>query len=502
MIILPIGREAVLTKTPWITLLLIFINTLIFFSTWPHEKKFILSRHPHSPVVGRAAILFDRLMQPDCPLPEEMKNRLKAERQKRDFPTPAVDEIFRQVSRNIQYLPPGGILEWPALYEEYQAVQRELSKARVPPISIFSEFGYLGEKPWPGLLTHQFLHAGFLHLFFNMLFLWVVGCNMEERWGPVIFLSLYISGGCAAALMQSFVMPSQDIPMVGASGAVAAVMGAFLIRHYSMKIKLFYFYMIIFRIRAGQFSAPAWVVLPVWFLQDLFMGLMTKNLTGGGTAYWAHVGGFLYGCLMGLAVRQGNVAAYWEKSAEETPLGLDVKAERAAALFREGNIPESLALCQEVLQVDPHHLRALSGILICRTYLHETVEGARAAVRLIRAALNQGQGLKAEQTFSEWAKTLVETPLTPEEHIGLGHALLTMHLWKDAIVHFTTGAEKAGKSSIAGKALYEAGKLWRDKLNNKSEAEHCFKKLLEKPFDLEWGHLAAAELDRPSQSSR
>ena len=139
-----------------------------------------------------------------------------------------------------------------------------------------------------GLLTSQYVHAGILHLLFNMWFLWLVGCNVEDAWGRIVFPLFYTSAGIFAGLAHKLGAWHSVVPVVGASGAVAGAMGAFPVRHARARIRFFYFYW-----RWGFFNAPAYLMLPLWLAGELMDALLVP-VQHGGVASWAHVGGFAY----------------------------------------------------------------------------------------------------------------------------------------------------------------------------------------------------------------
>ncbi len=140
------------------------------------------------------------------------------------------------------------------------------------------------------VFTSMFLHAGYLHIAGNMLFLWIFGDNIEDALGHAGFLGFYVFCGLAASLAHILAAPLSDIPTIGASGAVAGVMGAYLLLFPRARVDVLFFLIIIFR----TFSWPAWVVLCAWAALQLQGGLIGPG-HGGGVAYWAHVGGFLAG---------------------------------------------------------------------------------------------------------------------------------------------------------------------------------------------------------------
>ena len=145
----------------------------------------------------------------------------------------------------------------------------------------------------PGLLTHMFLHGGWMHLAGNMLFLFIYGDNMEGEMGHGRFALFYIASGLAAAGLQYGVAPWSEVPMVGASGAIAGVMGGYLLLFPRARIDVLIIIVIFFRI----FPVPAWAVLGLWFVLQVFNGAVTPT-DGGGVAYLAHIGGFVAGLLL------------------------------------------------------------------------------------------------------------------------------------------------------------------------------------------------------------
>jgi membrane associated rhomboid family serine protease len=161
-----------------------------------------------------------------------------------------------------------------------------------------------------GLVSSMFLHAGFLHVGGNMLFLWIFGDNLEEDMGHFGFLLFYLASGIGAGLVQVVADPNSMVPMVGASGAIAGVMGGYLLLYPRARVDVLFIFIIFFKV----FPLPAWVMLGVWFGLQLINGA-SADMSAGGVAYWAHVGGFVVG--LGLAIplwlRRGG-SGYWQSS--------------------------------------------------------------------------------------------------------------------------------------------------------------------------------------------
>jgi membrane associated rhomboid family serine protease len=145
------------------------------------------------------------------------------------------------------------------------------------------------------ILTSMFIHAGWLHLIFNMWFLWVFGRNLEDALGHFPYLVFYLACGFAAALAQTISSPESIVPMVGASGAIAGVMGGYFVLYPRARVLMLVPFIFIFFL-----WLPAWVVLGYWFVLQFISGVGTSLVAGeqGGVAFWAHVGGFLAGVLL------------------------------------------------------------------------------------------------------------------------------------------------------------------------------------------------------------
>jgi membrane associated rhomboid family serine protease len=148
---------------------------------------------------------------------------------------------------------------------------------------------------WKTIFTSMFLHGGWFHIINNMWVLFIFGDNVEARMGGIRYLIFYLLSGVAAVLLQAYVLPSSDVPMIGASGAVAGVLGAYLILFPHSRIASLVPILFIFTI----IEIPAVIFLLFWFVSQLYSGLFAIQGGGGsGIAWWAHIGGFLFGIIM------------------------------------------------------------------------------------------------------------------------------------------------------------------------------------------------------------
>jgi membrane associated rhomboid family serine protease len=193
---------------------------------------------------------------------------------------------------------------------EYGAIPYEISHpgeecavaANAQTLACEGQPGVEGEAPeqpptWLTILTSMFMHGGLLHLGGNMLFLWIFGNNIEDSMGRGRFILFYLLGGLAALLAQTLIQPDAAVPTIGASGAVAAVLGGYALLYPRARVITLIFIVIFFTI----IELPALLVLGAWFLLQALNGAsdLVQPVAGGGggVAYWAHIGGFLFGLL-------------------------------------------------------------------------------------------------------------------------------------------------------------------------------------------------------------
>jgi membrane associated rhomboid family serine protease len=195
------------------------------------------------------------------------------------------------------------------LFSDQRALMGFFSDWALFPNRVSSGGGY------SGLLTSMFLHGGVMHLAGNMLFLWIFGDNLEDEMGHLRFLAFYLASGVGAGLAQVLAAPYSGIPTVGASGAIAGVMGGYLLLYPKARIDILFIFFVFFRILA----VPAWAMLGFWFALQVVNGSLDDG-SAGGVAYWAHAGGFVVGVLLTLPVflRQGGTA-FWSRTHGQPP---------------------------------------------------------------------------------------------------------------------------------------------------------------------------------------
>jgi membrane associated rhomboid family serine protease len=168
----------------------------------------------------------------------------------------------------------------------------------VVPASIMNDFNMMsiGVGTIFPFISSMFLHGGWMHLIGNMLFLYIFGDNIEDKFGHIRYFFFYILAGVSAAVLQTIMFPESTVPMVGASGAIAGVLGAYVFLFPRAKVVTLIPIFILFQI----VELPAFLFLGIWFAMQIFSGIFSLGIgaDAGGIAWWAHIGGFLAGIIM------------------------------------------------------------------------------------------------------------------------------------------------------------------------------------------------------------
>jgi membrane associated rhomboid family serine protease len=178
--------------------------------------------------------------------------------------------------------------------------------------SLLSKYAFIPAHPTAiSYLTANFLHGGWLHLIGNMWFLWLAGGILEDTWGRIVYPVFYLIAGILAMQVHALVNAGSLAPTIGASGAIAGLMGAFLVRFPTVKIEMGWLLMFKFY----RFKAAAYWLLPLWLLMEIFYGSLFGQASG--VAHWAHIGGFVFGGLIAMGVRASGLEQIAEKGIQE-----------------------------------------------------------------------------------------------------------------------------------------------------------------------------------------
>ena len=278
--------------------------------------------------------------------------------------------------------------------------------------------GLVPADPRPhALLAHLFLHAGWLHLLGNMLILWLSAPFLEEAWGRGRFALVYLVAGLVAGALYALQHRALAVPLIGASGAVAGVLGAFLLLRGRSRIRFAVFLGFV-----GTFTAPAWVMLPLWFLGELLDALAgdVAGGGGGGVAYWAHVWGFLFGAVWaGVQQRLRPLAAVAPPAPRERPAP---RVDEAQRLLDRGLYPRAWALLAEAAAAPAASERALATWWNLAVHLGRQPEALGAGRELLRRLARAGRWEEGVRLLPGLAEGLAGEPELPAIELRLAEA--------------------------------------------------------------------------------
>ncbi len=391
--IIPISHESgTVRRTPWITYLILVLCVAAFAHTRQQEELARLRIQQTlvdlaSELVNRPWVGIDpRVRRVFGVELAELKIRARAEAARGGRPLPAIrvpDSIRERHQREFD-----------------QKQERLLAALGTHP---FFRYGFVADRPEPiRLVTYAFVHAGWLHLLGNLLLLFLTAPFVEDRYGRGLFTAFYLLAGAAAALFFAFRHPGLETPLVGASGAVAGCMGAFLVRFFTTPIRFFYWMGIVM----GTFRAPAWLMLPLWVAGEWFMArAMDQAMPGGaaGIAHWAHVGGFGFGVLFALGMRALRVEERFIHPAIEEKLTVAANPviEEAGRAREEGRAAEALVLLQRALQRRPADEDVAAALLDTAAETGRMGEVLPELGRFLEEMLRRGRPEVAVERFAE-----------------------------------------------------------------------------------------------------
>jgi len=264
--------------------------------------------------------------------------------------------------------------------------------------SLVDRYGFVPAHPTAiSYLSANFLHGGWLHLIGNMWFLWLAGFILEDNWGRPIYAVFYLLAGVASMQFYAWCSRGSFTPLVGASGAVAALMGAFLVRFPKIKIEmalvtLFYRF---------KFQAAAYWLLPLWLFMEFFYGAALG--AGDSIAHWAHVGGFLFGMLGAFIIQKSGLEQ--KASAEiDSKIGWsgDPEVVRAQEALEEGKVEQAASILEQHVAAKPDSADALVMLQQVQWRRNNTEAYFQATVQLIQAQLKARNLEAAWQAYEEF----------------------------------------------------------------------------------------------------
>ncbi len=441
MFIIPIGHDKLYRRLPLITIVLIGLNVIIWIITYPIELR----------QESNIRNLFDELRKIEyIYLIEYVQKHPDA------FKDPHFQENFHKSIEN------GEIIEKDSKnYAEWETTNKRFKQYLNG--RIFYRFGFKPKRfSFITIISSMFIHASFFHLFFNILFLWLVGVNIEDYWGRPLFLGFYVIGGIVATLFYAIFNLSSNVPLIGASGAISAVMGAFAFRFYKTKIRFFYFFIVLLRPFWGTFELYAWFALAFWFAEQLFYAMVSKSIFTG-VAFFAHVGGFLFGLICGgvmkfLKVEEKYISDRIEEKLEGVKL--NPKLEKAFQMRDEGDIDKAIELLQEVIKAEPRNTDARLELARSLTIVEKKREASGQYEKLLAQLYENGKMERLQSIYLEVYEKEYEIYFSPKSQFRIGTFLASKEDYRKAIELFSRIVRKYPDDRLAPAALLKTGKIF------------------------------------------
>ncbi|MFH1673843.1 MAG: rhomboid family intramembrane serine protease [Pseudomonadota bacterium] len=411
MLIIPLTGKISWRNPPVITIGIILINCFVFFFLQSNDKEWC-----------RQTIEFyfeSELVKIEVPRYREYLKSAKGE----DVPSfqgeekdemilvrfvqeMEKDHVFMKKLRNNEIITPEESIyaEWASLRKIYK---EKLSRV------VFLQYGFIPEhKNFIAVFTYMFLHGGFMHLLGNMVFLWLVGCVLELGCGRVPYIVGYVISGILSAVLFGLIYMDSMAPLVGASGAISGLIGAYTVLYGKKKVKVFYSLGFYF----NYVKVPGIVLLPIWISNEIF-----QLLFGGDShiAYVAHIGGLVSGALLGYInlnfFGRVNQEVFEEDRSEEIASLLEEGLQRIGELDMKGARP----LLEQVLDIDPGNRNALTHLFNIDKLNPEGEPFHKTAERLLLRLCHDKDYETVYAVYDEYRRIAKHPRLTPDLYARL-----------------------------------------------------------------------------------
>jgi len=401
--LLPIKHENMAARRwPVVTLALIAINTAVFLFT-------LVATGDDSPQLGevKSHILILAALHPELKMEPQSQHVVDGFKERHPDQWKQVQNPYRDII-NAYDAKIKMMEDTSKLQDEMDSLNTQL--VSLSKTSTVDEYAFVPANPTAiSYLTANFLHGGWIHLIGNMWFLWLAGFVLEDVWGRWLYSAFYLIAGAAALQFYAWTNPGSVIPTVGASGAVAALMGAFLVRFPKMKIEMAWIWWISMAkfLRTGnpfrmtQFKASAYWLLPLWLGSEIVYGALLGSSSG--VAHWAHVGGFLFGAVAALTIQHSGIEQKANKAIEEKLAWTnDAELEQASDMMEHGQLGEALILLTNYVALKPNSLDAWNLLRQIHTRQNNPKEYLDATVKTCSLHLKAHEVEAAFQDYAEF----------------------------------------------------------------------------------------------------
>lgn len=414
MFLIPIGqKDATMRRIPYVGLALLVVNLLVHFLL----SGAVETSNTELDLRIRA-IVFHLRDNPELAMPDDTESSLlnaaapridAAARQSRRAPSDGAGDGDSFDDAEVAEVPEARLAELIADFVKAQDDHPYFAYALVP------------ASPKPvSFIAHMFMHGGWLHLIANCLFLYALGLLLENTYGHMLFATLYLVTGFVAAMAHILSAPDSTIPMLGASGAISGVMGAFLVRLPMARVSVLWSVFFLFW---GKIVMRGWLLLGIWITFQV-MAASDENSATSGVAVWAHIGGFIAGLGFGGLVEILKLEPQ-EKDAE----GNSVLGKRAFKHYdnalhhlQSDDLDAALRDAKAANEAEPGHVEVMQLLFQIQVRRADSAATERAGTRLLRALLERGDARAASHHWLAWRRAQGAQPQGPTQ--GAGPAVL------------------------------------------------------------------------------
>lgn len=462
--LIPIRHENMEARRwPVVTFALIAINVIAFLFTYGTMQD-------ESPKLAevKAHILMLAAMHPELEVPASAEKFVSDFRNKHPGTWAQINQPNREVAD--AWDARMRVADQPQSYFQNEMDSLATQYDELNQTSIVTRYGFVPAHPTPmSYVTANFLHGGWLHIIGNMWFLWLAGFVLEDTWGRWIYSAFYFIAGAAALQFHAWINPGSTVPLVGASGAVAALMGAFLVRFPKMKIEM---YWRPFIWRGYRFKAPAYTLLPLWLLMEVFYGSLFGSASG--VAHWAHVGGFAFGAMAAMGLKISGLEHLANKAIEEE-IGwtADPAIADATEKMDHGQFDEAIATLQTFLIAEPNSVEAHSLLQQVYWRRQELPQYHEATAKLCALHLKAREYDLAWQNYEDFLNTGGEN-IPVATWLDLCRAAEERQQYDRALTEYEKLISAYPKERQSLMAQIAAGKVCLQRLNRPQDALKFF----------------------------
>lgn len=465
---IPIGHDRQVTRTlPLVTIILIALNCAVF-----------IVQAIVTPGQDRALdASLDQLIEYTARYPQVLPTEEARERLDR-VPESYLRNLRAAITADLSKEPPDAVpldAEGRITSETQRLVQLEMIRRSNSFIAAYDhnfnlQFGFIpashSSSPL-NYISNIFLHGSWEHLAGNMLCLFVVGMALEDTWGAVVYLIFYLAGGIFATFTHFYSAPSNRIVCLGASGAIASLMGAFLVRHFRTRIKLFLFVAVI--------RVPAYLYFPFMVALDIRNSFARHTEDAGGVALWAHIGGFTFGAILSALIYYSGVERLFipANSQSLVSFGTGSALEEARRHLIEGDIAEATRKLRQRVDVVPADLNAWQELAHCYQLTDSLEQHRSALMRVMQLTSSQRDKEATLRAYSDYLDSYPggekPNPIPAQAWAMICHYLVEKEMYYEAAGEYEKLAREFPQHPSASDFLIEAA-VCRERLADEAYA--------------------------------